>query len=143
MVSEEEKIINNFLLRYRAGTVLIWLGVLTWAPFIFLRTIGERPAFLLFLPFHLIGVIGGARLRSAARRELGLSAPQRTSLHTAGHILILLGISVWIPYLYLKLYLGQSLEVMQFLPFHLAGVLGGVLLHILSYVIERLRKPPR
>jgi hypothetical protein len=53
--------------------------------------------------------------------------------------LILLGILVWAPYLYLKLALGQPVEVMDFLPFHLTGVLGGVLLHVLSYLIERQR----
>ena len=140
MVTEEEKIIDNVVLRYRLGTILIWLGVLTWAPFIFLRAIGEKPTFLLFLPFHLIGVVGGSRLRSTARRELGLNAPKRNLLHTAGHILILLGISVWVPYLYSKLVLGQSVEVMNYLPFHLTGVLGGVFLHVLSYLLERYRR---
>jgi hypothetical protein len=135
----EEKIISSIVLRYRLGTTLIWLGVLTWAPFIFLRAIGEKPTFLLFLPFHLIGVIGGSRLRAMASRELGIVPAKRNILHIAGHILILLGILVWAPYLYLKLALGQPVEVMDFLPFHLTGVLGGVLLHVLSYLIERQR----
>jgi hypothetical protein len=139
----EEKIISHVVLRYRLGTILIWLGVFTWAPFIFLRAIGEKPTFLLFLPFHLIGVLGGSRLRSMARRELGMLPNKRNTLHTAGHILILLGILVWAPYLYLKLALGQPVEVMNFLPFHLTGVLGGVVLHLLSYAIERQRKVPR
>lgn len=140
MVTKEEKIIDNVLLRYRLGTVLIWLGIFTWAPFIFLRAIGEKPAFLLFLPFHLIGVIGGSRLRSIARRELRLEPPKKKLLHRAGHILILLGISVWIPYLYSKLVMGQPVEVMHYLPFHLTGVLGGVFLHLLSYLIERYQR---
>ena len=139
----QEKSISNVVLRYRLGTVLIWLGVFTWAPFIFLRAIGEKPVFLLFLPFHLIGVIGGSRLRSLARRELGLQSAKKKTLHTAGHILILLGVLVWAPYLYLKLALGQPVEVMDFLPFHLTGVLGGVVLHLVSYVIERQRNTPR
>lgn len=140
MVTENEKILNNVLLRYRLGTILIWLGVLAWAPFILLRAMGEKPTFLLFLPFHLIGVIGGSRIRSIARRELGLSSPRRKFLHTAGHILILLGISVWAPYLYSKLVMGQPVEVMSYLPFHLLGVFGGVFLHILSYLMERYRQ---
>jgi hypothetical protein len=106
-------------------------------PFIFLRAIGERPPFLLFLPFHLLGVIGGSRLRSTARRELGLAPPKRNLLHLAGHGMILLGILVWAPYLYSKLVMSQPVEVMNYLPFHLAGVLGGVFLHILSYVLDR------
>ena len=139
----EENIISNVITRYRLGTLLIWLGVFTWAPFIFLRAIGEKPAFMLFLPFHLIGVIGGARLRSLARKELGMMPAKKNSLHMAGHILILLGILVWAPYLYLKLALGQPVEVMDFLPFHLTGVLGGVLVHLIAYVIERQHTVPR
>lgn len=137
MVTEEERALNNVLLRFRLGNVLIWLGVFTWAPFIFLRAIGETPPFSFFLSFHLIGVIGGARLRSMARKELGLNPPGKKFLHLAGHILILLGILVWVPYLYSKLVLGQPVEVLDYLSFHLTGVLGGVFLHLLSYGIER------
>ena len=136
----EEKIISNVMLRYRLGTLLIWLGVLTWAPFIFLRAIGEKPLFLLFLPFHLIGVVGGSQLRAIARKELGIPSSQKNILHLAGHIMILLGILVWAPYLYLKLVIGQTIEVMDFLPFHLIGVLGGVFLHVLSYMIKRYKR---
>jgi hypothetical protein len=139
----EEKIISNVITRYRLGTLLIWLGVFTWAPFIFLRAIGEKPSLFLFLPFHLVGVIGGARLRSLARKELGIAAAKKNNLHLAGHILILLGILVWAPYLYVKLVLGQPVEVMNYLPFHLTGVLGGVILHIISYIIERQRTVSR
>jgi hypothetical protein len=135
----DEKIISNVVLRYRLGTILVWLGVFTWAPFIFLRLIGEKPPFLFFLPFHLLGVIGGSRLRSVARRELGIISPKRNILNLVGHALILLGILVWAPYLYSKLVLGQPVEVMRYLPYHLAGVLGGILLHVLSYLIERQR----
>lgn len=133
----QEKLINNLVLRYRLGGLLVWLGVLTWVPFIFLRAIGERPQFLFFLPFHLIGVIGGSRLRSVARKELGMLPPKKNVLHMAGHAMILLGILVWVPYLYLKVTMGQPVEVMNFLPFHLTGVLGGALLHLLSYIGER------
>lgn len=136
----EEKVISNVVNRYRLGTILIWLGVFTWAPFIFLKAIGETPAFMLFLPFHLVGVIGGSRLRSMARRDLGMLPAKKNILHTAGHILILLGILVWAPYLYLKLALGQPVEVMDFLPIHLTGVLGGVLMHLIAYVMERYRR---
>jgi hypothetical protein len=137
------KNISSVLIRYRLGTILLWLGVFAWAPFIFLRAIGEKPSFLLFLPFHLIGVIGGSRLRSLASRELGMAPAKKNGMHIAGHILIVLGILVWAPYLYLKLVQGQPVEVMDFLPFHLTGVLGGVLLHLISYLIERQRTSPR
>ena len=136
MVTKEEKIIDHIVLRYRLGTIFVWVGVLAWAPFIFLRATGEKPSLFLFLPFHLVGVIGGSRLRSMAQRQLGMSLPKRSFLHIAGHIMILVGILVWAPYLYLKVVLGQPVEVMQYLPFHLTGVLGGVFLHLLRYVIE-------
>ncbi len=135
----EEKLISNVVMRYRLGTILIWLGVFTWAPFIFLKAMGEDPSFLLFLPFHLLGVIGGARLRSIARKELGLIPNKKNYLTLAGHLMIILGILVWVPYLYLKLVMGQSVEVMSYLPYHLSGVLGGVSLHILNYFIGRRR----
>lgn len=121
---------------YRAGTLLIWLGVLTWAPFILLNLAGENPSFLWYLPFHLIGVVGGARLRSSARKELGLPRPKRNPLQIAGRILIALGILAWTPYFYLKMFTQTSVEVMDFLPFHLTGVLGGVLL----LAIKRLKQ---
>lgn len=129
----QEKFINNVVMRYRFGTILIWLGVLTWVPFIFLKTIGEQPSFLLFLPFHLLGVIGGARLRSHARKELGLISNKKSPLSVAGYLMIFLGILVWAPYLYLKFVMRQSVDVMNYLPYHLTGVLGGVSLHILNY----------
>lgn len=136
----QEKLISSVVLRYRLGLVLVWLGVLTWVPFIFLRAIGERPPFWLFLPFHLLGVIGGSRLRAVARKELGMPPPKRNMLRMAGHGMILLGILVWAPYLYLKLVMGQPAEVMNYLPFHLTGVFGGIVLHILSYMLERSRR---
>jgi hypothetical protein len=135
----EEKLISNVVMRYRLGTILIWVGVFTWAPFIFLKIIGERPSFLLFLPFHLFGVIGGARLRSMARKELGLIPNKKNYLTIAGNLMIFLGVLVWVPYLYLKLVVGQSVEVMNYLPYHLIGVLGGFCLQILNYFIERRR----
>jgi hypothetical protein len=139
MVTEDE-IINTVMLRYRLGTFLIWLGVFTWAPFIFLRVIGEKPQLLYFLPFHLLGVIGGSRLRGAARRELGILPPRKSILLIAGHIMIFLGILVWTPYLYLKLVLGQPVDAMLYLPYHLTGILGGVMLHALNYTLTRLKQ---
>jgi hypothetical protein len=136
----QEKIISNTALRYRLGTVLIWLGVFAWLPFLFLRAIGEKPPFLLFLAFHLIGVVGGARLRSVARKKLGIPRLEKNLLSIAGHTIILLGILAWAPYLYIKIVLGRSVDVMNYLPYHLTGVFGGVLLHILNYAMGHFRK---
>ena len=138
MVSEE-RILNVALARYRLGSVLVWLGVMTWAPFILLRIAGEKPSFLLFLPFHLLGVVGGSRLRSFARKEMGALAPTRNILQMIGHALIYIGILVWAPYFYLKLIAQQPVEVMNFLPYHLTGVLSGIVVLGFGYFIYRSR----
>jgi polyferredoxin len=133
----DDKIINTALIRYRLGIVLIWLGVMTWLPFIVLRIAGEKPSLFWYLPFHLFGVVGGSRLRSLARKEIGVPAPKKKILRVIGHGLIYIGILVWAPYFYLKLITQQPVDVMYYLPFHLAGVLGGVLCIVLSYVFSR------
>lgn len=111
---------------YRLGTVLVWLGVLTWAPFIFLRVLGEKPPFWWFLPFHLIGVVGGAHLRRLARKAMEAAPEQGNSFTATGHLLIWTGVLVWVPYAYLKYVQGVDIEMMNFLPFHLVGVFGGL-----------------
>lgn len=123
--------------RYRLATALIWVGVLAWAPFILLRTMGYRPSLLWFLPFHLLGVVGGSRLRAAARRELGVDPPRANRLRTAGHVLVFSGIAVWAPYFYLKLIAQVPVQVLRFLPFHLAGILGGITLLVVGTFVSR------
>ena len=125
------------LSRFHAGTILVWAGVLTWAPFILLRAVGYRPSLLWFLPFHLLGVVGGSRLRAEARREMGSDPPRRNGVQIAGHSLILGGILVWLPYFYLRLVALSPVDVAKFLSFHLTGVLGGVALLILGAVMSR------
>jgi hypothetical protein len=98
----DEKIYNAAWMRYRLGSVFIWLGVLVWAPFIILRIMGEQPSMSLYLPIHLLGVMGGSRLRAFARKELGIPKPQKTRLQLLGHGVIWAGILVWAPYYYLK-----------------------------------------
>lgn len=133
----DKKMINTALPRYRLGNVLVTLGVLTWLPFIVLRIAGETPSLFWFLPFHLAGVIGGSRLRSLARREMGALTPKRNILRMLGHTLIYAGILVWLPYFYLKLSASSAVNVMDFLPYHLSGVLGGILVLGLSYWFSR------
>lgn len=132
-----EKPVNAALTRHRVGNVLVTLGVLTWLPFIVLRIAGEKPSLFWFLPFHLAGVIGGSRLRSLARKEMGALAPKKNTLRTIGHGLIYTGILVWLPYFYLKLTGSTRVEVMDFLPYHLSGVLGGITLLVISYWASR------
>lgn len=127
---------KSALMRDRSGAVFIWLGVLIWLPFIVLRIAGDKPSLFLYLPFHLLGVIGGSRMRSRARKELGLNAQKRDMWRSAGHALIFIGILVWAPYFYLKLIAQQPVNMMNFLPYHLTGVLSGIMLLGLSYLIN-------
>ena len=124
-------------MRDRLGNVFIWLGVLVWAPFIILRIIGEQPSMSLYLPLHLLGVMGGSRLRAFARKELGIPKPQKTRLQLFGHGLIWAGILVWAPYYYLKIVVGQPVDVMDYLPYHLIAVLGGFVLLVSNYLVSR------
>jgi hypothetical protein len=136
MVTKEEGLLPA-ITRYRLANVLIWVGVLTWVPFIILRFAGEKPNIFLFLPFHLLGVVGGSRLKAAARRDLGEAAPKKTRLRTLGHILVFVGITVWVIYFFVKLVLHVPVEVSQFLPFHLTAMLSGVALLFVNFWRER------
>ncbi len=134
-----ERTENSALFRYRAGLALIWIGVLTWLPFIVMRASGSKPSLFWFLPFHLAGVIGGSRLRKVARAELGADASKKNVFRTLGHSLIFLGILVWGLYFYLKLVAGQPVEVGQFLPFHLTGIFGGIAFLAVGAFVNRRR----
>jgi hypothetical protein len=136
----DEKIYNAALMRYRLGNVLIWLGVLTWLPFIVLRIAGEKPSLFWYLPFHLAGVIGGSRLRAYARREMGMTLPQKSRLQMLGHGLVFAGILVWVTYFYMKFVAQQPVEAIDYLPYHLTGVLSGIGLLMLSYLFGRWKK---
>lgn len=133
----DEKISSGALIRYRLGSVFIWLGVLVWAPFIILRIMGEQPSMSLYLPLHLLGVMGGSRLRAFARGELGIPKPQKTRLQLLGHGLIWSGILVWVPYYYLRIVSNQPVDVMDYLPFHLVGILGGTVVMLVSHFVNR------
>jgi uncharacterized membrane protein len=115
-----------------AGTALIWLGVLAWLPFFVMISSGREVSVLPFLAAHLIGVLGGARLRSMAERVVASpeaaedEATRRIKL--ISRVLIYLGVLAWAPYIYLTRIVGQELEVGPFLIAHLTGVLGGAAL---------------
>jgi len=136
MVTKEETL-NPTITRYRLATAMIWVGVLTWVPFIILRTMGQKPSIFWFLPFHLLGVVGGARLKAAARREMGCAPPQKTWLRILGHILLFTGISVWVVYFSLKLGFHAPVEVGQFLPYHLTAILSGIAILLVNFLVNR------
>jgi len=133
----DEKIYSTALMRYRLGNILIWLGVLIWAPFIVLRIAGEQTSMSWYLLLHLLGVIGGSRLRAFARKELGILPPKKSRLRSLGHGLTFTGTLVWVPYYYLKVVAEKPVDVMNYLPYHLTGVLGGITLLVISYLISR------
>lgn len=122
---------------YRAGVVLLWIGVLVWLPFILLRMNGFSPSLFWFLPFHLTGVIGGSRLRARARKQMGKNAPEKNAFRTIGHVLIFLGISVWGVYFYLKLAVGTPVDVSAFLPYHLTSIFIGVAFLVIGHFVNQ------
>jgi hypothetical protein len=136
MVTKEETL-SRELTRYRLATALIWVGVLTWIPFIILRTLGQKPSLFWFLPFHLIGVVGGSRLKAAVRREMGAPPTKKTLLRTVGHILVFTGIMVWVVYFSLKLIFHLPVEVGQFLPYHLTAMLSGIVILLVNFLVNR------
>jgi len=133
----ESRLELNAQALYRFASVLIWLGVLAWVPFIFLQVFGQKPSVLLFLPVHLSGVVGGVRLRNYARSRMEVLPPIRSVYQVMGRWMILLGVMVWAPFFYLKYVAEQPSEVMNFLPFHLTGVLGGVALRGVGFLVDR------
>lgn len=53
--------------RVRAGRILVYLGVLVWAPYFALQRVGAaEPSMAPFLTAHLIGVLGGGALLVSA-----------------------------------------------------------------------------
>jgi hypothetical protein len=68
---------------------------------------------------------------------MGTPPAPKSLLQMLGHGSIIAGILVWAPYLYLKMVVGQDVEVMNFLPYHLTGVLGGILILLVGYLISR------
>ena len=136
MVTREEEFIPA-ITRYRLANLLIWIGVLTWVPYIVLRFTGESPNIFWFLPFHLLGVVGGSRLKASARRDLDKVTPRKTRLRMLGHILVFTGISVWVIYFFMKLVIHTPVEVGQILPFHLTTMLSGVAVLFINFWRER------
>lgn len=133
----KEKSFNAPLMRYRLGVTLVWMGVLAWVPYIFLRVTGQDTSPLWFLPFHLVGVVGGSRLRSYARKEMGILKTKKNIFRVIGHMMIWAGVSVWMPFFYMKLVMHEPVNVMNYLPYHLTGVLGGLLMLGIGLWIDR------
>ena len=115
--------------RVQIGRMLVWLGVLTWAPYILLTITGRSLPILPFLTVHLAGVIGGTKLR---RSSISGNSEQSQSIthlqRQISNVLLLIGIIIWGVYFLMKSSLGEQVEIMPFLIIHLSGIFGGILL---------------
>lgn len=124
--------------QHRFGTILIWAGVFIWAPYFILRLSGESPSLLVFLPFHLLGVIGGARMRTTANKQLGKPAEKRRGYRRIAHYILIASILVWIPYYALMLF-GRTVELTPFLIIHLIGIFSGIGLMVVGATLQHLK----
>lgn len=121
------------------GTIFIIIGVLVWAPYFVLRINGESPSLLVFLPFHLLGVVGGARMRKTANKQLGIPNEKRRGYKRIAHYLVIASLLVWIPYYVLK-FSGRPVELAPFLAVHLVGILGGTGLLVVGTAVKFIQE---
>jgi hypothetical protein len=129
--------------RRTIGTIIIWLGVAAWLPFLVLVANKQSVSIFPFLALHLSGVLGGWWLRQSADRLDGLvqaDSMKGRKRKIASRILIYLGVLAWAPYLYLSKIVGQETAIGPFLAMHLTGVLSGVALRI-SVMLDRPSVP--
>lgn len=111
--------------KIRYSKLLIWLGVLAWAPFILSRFMGLDLNGIPFLIAHLSGISGGLYLRRQAAKEMPAPSARIKKLKRFSTILLVIGVSVW-PLYYLVRLLSQSpIELRGFLILHLAFVIVG------------------
>lgn len=120
--------------RKKWGTILIWVGVLAWVPFITLLSLDRDPSIFPFLTFHLIGVLGGYRLSGARDQEYSAAGRNRRTL---SKILIYLGVMAWVPYIYLDKVAHVEVEITPFLIAHLTGIFSGAFVRISVYISEK------
>lgn len=71
---------------------------------------------------------------------MGIATEKRNLRRLAAHGLILAGIAVWAPYFYVKLGIGQPVNVMNYLPFHLGGIFGGITLLMIGQWVSKKRE---
>ncbi len=131
-------ILENPQRLYKFGTVLLWLGVIIWAPYFVLRIVGESPSLMAFLPFHLVGVIGGERLRKTARKRMGIPLKKRKGYKRLAHWILIASILVWLPY-YGLILAGRAVSLNPYLTVHLVGIFGGTGLMAAGGLVENWR----
>jgi hypothetical protein len=118
--------------RRTIGRILIWAGILAWAPFFYFVGNNQPVSIFPFLAMHLVGVLSGAWLRASADHMEGLNKlkAQHGWRLRLSRIMIYLGVLAWAPYFYLEQVAGQDVEIGPFLAMHLIGVLGGAALRV-------------
>lgn len=119
----------------KLGTIFIWMGVAAWLPFLYLLAVGQHPSIYPFLIVHLVGILGGSRMKALAKKDK--TPHKRHKRQVIGRIMIILGVLVWLPYLYQKEFLDMTVEIRPYLSVHLFGVLGGIAL-LVSVPLTRL-----
>jgi hypothetical protein len=83
-----------------------------------------------------LGVIGGSRLHAVARKELPIPSRKKSRMQILGLGLVWVGILVWVPYFYLKV-MSRPVDVMDYLPYHLISMLGGIVILVISHFLAR------
>ena len=121
--------------------ILIALGVLAWAPFIYLTANGRPASIWPFLGAHLVGVLTGEWLRDSARRLEGLAAddPATQRRKLISTIMIYVGVLTMVTYVVLTRVLKQDYQIAPFLTVHLLGLFGGAALRV-NVELERRRR---
>ena len=108
----------------KIGNTLIWIGVLAWLPFFALRMAGGKPPVMAFLVLHLVGVIGGSRVK-----KIGVPAPKvRPKYQVVAHSLIFIGVLMWVPYAYLKVAHPETANVTPYLVLHLSFIFPAIII---------------
>ncbi len=114
------------------GKVLIWVGVLVWAPFIVASLSGKQASILPYLAIHLPCILAGTWLKKQYKEDGDVEPVTRVSLQKKiSNLLIGIGIAIWLPYLLVKNLLNPDLVILPFLIVHLSGIIGGTLIRLI------------
>jgi hypothetical protein len=124
---------------HKLGTILVGIGVLVWLPYFMLRIIGKNPEILLYLPFHLLGVIAGGRMRNAANKKLGRFKKKQKSYAFVARLLMVASILVWLPYYGLQL-AGRTVTVQPYLIVHLSSLFLGAAVMGAGGMVQYIQK---
>lgn len=69
-----------------------------------------------------------------------MDAIQKDGLNILGAVLVIAGVAVWAVYAVVHWGVGWEVEARQFLPYHLAGVIPGMLLRRRKFFHRQLKR---